>query len=587
MQPTLETPGQGHYQYVSDNKGKWLDRWPFIKRFNLMRLETLKWYPAWKDIKKFECNHRGFFQDETPNYGSELDHLSLINGHAQQCGRDAASGLISAHASPHRPWHRIETPDQDLNKYAPVKLWLDDTNDRLMKISAASNIYDVFFCMFEELIHFGVACGITLEDFNRVIRGRSFTVGEYYLGLGADNKVDSFCRWYWMQCGQLVKEFGYDNCTPQTQAAYKNNSLETWRRVIHLIEPNDDRIPNYVDFKNMPYRSIQWEDGSPQDSYLRLRGYEELPILAPRWATRNSSDVYSNGAPGWISLGNAKELQKLEREKLLGIAKITNPPMQRDASVQGEVNTLPGGVTTFSAQLPNAGLKPAYQVVIDLNAIREEIKEVENKISSYYYSDLFKMMIDIDRTGVTATEIAEKKAEKLALISPFVDKVNEEMLTPYLEREFNIALRNNLLLPPPKELQGMELKIVYISTFAQAQRMIGIDAINQWTTGVYQDAQAFGQDALDSINLDEKETVTAEMLGVPAKLVSTPEQKSAKRQARAKQQAQAQQAQMQQAQAEAAAKTGKAVKDAASAPMGQNSALDALLQANPQLTGAK
>lgn len=569
---------QGSLQYVNGTDTKQIDRVPFFLRFNLLKNEAIKFYPSWKDIRDYCCPTRGFFQDEVPNRGTMVDHQKVIDSHAQKCGRDAASGMISAHTTPSRPWFKLETDDEDLNKYQPVQAWLEDTVERVRRVMAYSNIYDVYFSAYEELIHFGTAAGMITEDYNDVIRARAYTIGEYYLGSGYDCRVNVFARWYWMTVGQLVQEFGYENCTTQTQASYDRHYLEQWRKITHMIEPNDKRIPGYSDFNNMPYRSIQWEDGSPQNMYLRTSGYEEFPVFAPRWNTKTTADIYGT-SPGWTSLGNVKMLQKEQREKLMALAKVVNPPMQHDSSVQGDVHTVPGGITIFSAQLPNAGLKPAYQINPDINAIREDILEVKKQISDDYYADLFRLMIEIDRTGVTATEIAEKQSERIGLISPFVEKTNNEMLSPSIERIFMIMFRKNLFLPLPKELQGVNLRIKYISIFAQAQRMLGINTIAQSTQFI--DSQMMvDPGASDVFNRDEMNRSYLTMIGAPVKGIRKPEEVESIRKQRAKAQQQAQQAAVMQASADAAAKGGKAVKDMGTTPMGENSALDQFLAKN-------
>ena len=122
----------------------------------------------------------------------------------------------------------------------------------------------------------------------------------------------------------------------------------------------------------------------------------------------------------------------------------------------------------------------------------------------------------------------------------------------------------------------MELKIQYISVLAQAQKMVGITAVDQWSAGVVNDA-SIDPTALDIINFDEKNRAKADMLGVPAKIINTPEEVAARRKARAKAAAEADAQKKMLLLAEGAAKGAGAVKSMADSPMGQNSALDATL----------
>lgn len=564
------------------------DRWPFIKRSGLMWNEAMSWYPAWRELAQF-CNPtRGFFFDEAPNRGKQIDFKTVIDGHARRACRTLASGMTSGLTSPSRPWFRLGLPDPDLSNFAPAKIWLDEVQSRMLDVFAKSNIYGVLHSMYEEIGTFGTACSFLEEDPRDVIRGRVYTAGEYFLSCGADGRVNGFYRRFYMSVFQMVAQFGLENCSPSTQAMFQNHQ-DTWRKVHHLVEVNDTRIPKYKDFRNMPFRSIYWEDGSMINTYLDLGGYQEFPLLTPRWDTTTTADSYGRG-PGWDALGDVKMLQKERREGLTALAKVVNPPMQKDSSVQGDVNTMPGGITESSSNVPNAGLRPAYQINPDLNAMRQEVQDTKKAISEAFFADLFLMLQDDTRSGITATEIAERQAEKLQILGPVLERLENELLNPLISRTFAIMNRAGLLPPPPREIQGQPIKIQYISVLAQAQKMASVTAIDQWSGAIIAEAeQAQDPTILDIINFDEKNAEKADLLGVPAKIVNDPSAIAQKRQARQAQQALAAKAAAMNQGADTAAKAGSAVESLANSPVnsgdsGQNSALDQVLSS---ITGGK
>lgn len=551
-----------------------LDRWPFQKRSTSMWNEAMTWYPAWKDLGLF-CNPtRGFFQDDTPNRGKQIDYKTVIDGHARMACRTLASGMHSGLTSPSRPWFRLEIPGVDLVEFGEGQLWLDETQKRMFAVFAQSNIYGILRSIYEEIGTFGTACCFIEEDDRDVIRGRVYTSGEYFLSNGPDGRVNGFHRRFWMTTFQLVEMFGIENCTPGVQAQYKNHQ-DGWHRVYVLIEVNDDRMPQYKDFLNMPFRCVYWEEGAPANTYLRLDGYEEFPVLAPRWDTTTTMDVYGRG-PGWDALGNVKMLQKEQRDKLTALALMTRPPMQVDATIQGEVNLIPGGVTRSSAQVPNAGIRPAFQINPDINGIGMDIEKVQAAIDKAFYADLFLMMENDERSGITATEIAEKQSERLQVLGPVLERLEGELLNPLIERAFNIMLRKGLLPPAPKEIMGQNITPKYISILAQAQRMAGLTAIDQWVQGVGMTAQ-LDPTAIDIANFDAVNSEKAEMLGIPAKIVNPADVIQQKRQARQQAQAQQQQAQMAMASAKAAKDGAGALQAASGSQLNSGSALDALL----------
>lgn len=556
-------------------------RWPFTRRAGAMRNEGMLWYPAWRDISKFILPTRGFFHETRPNVGYEIDHKTVVDSTAEQAISTLASGMVSGLTSPSRPWFKLALEDEELNKIANVSYWLDDVQARMENVFAKSNIYGGLTSMYEEIGGFGTACSLLEADEVDIIRMRVYTIGEYYLGTGPDGRVNAFYRRFWMTVAQMVEEFGIENVTPQVSTMFNNQSPDVWVRINFLIEENDTRVEEYKDWRNMKYRSVYWEDGAMTDKYLRMGGYNEFPILAPRWSTVTTADAYGR-SPGWKMLGDVKMLQKLQTNKLIALDKVTNPPVQLDASVIGEANMLPGGVTRFTAMLPNAGVKPAYQVNPDLQAIEATIEKTQQAIKEKSFASLFLMLIDAERgQPITATEVTERQSEKLSILGPVLERLEGELLNPLIDRTFNIMLEKGLIPPPPDEIAGADIKVKYISILAQAQKMVGTTAMQQVLMYAQQLATVqlqLGQaEVLDNVNFDEQIQEYAEMLGIPAKSMNTPEIRDslrmAKRKAIAEQQAQA----AAQQQADTINKASGAVKNAGTTPLGQNSALDAVL----------
>lgn len=552
-----------------------------VKRANALKAEGMSYVPTWRELSTYIYPTRGRFYETTPNQGSKIDHKTLIDEEASFDVDTFASGMTSGFTSPSRPWFELFLENKELMAVAAVKYWLDEVRNNMLDIFQKSNTYTVLTAMYAELSIFSTACAHVEEDYKNVIYLTNYTAGEYYLGCDQKGRVNAFYRRYWMQVNQMVKEFGLDNVSLTVRAAYQSNQGDTWKIVNHLIEENDTRIPFLKDYSNMPYRSVYWEDGSEENSYLRIGGYEEFPMLTPRWDTTTNSDMYGKGGPGWKSLGSVKELQNKTKKLLIALDKKTNPPLQKDGTVVGDVNSLPGGITTSSSLLPNAGVRAAYQVDLDIAALDLSIEKTKQKIRKFFFTDLFLMMIQAEREGrqVTATEIMEKQSEKLSILGPLLERwQGDDFIKALIERTFNIGMRNKGVFPePPQELQGIEIKIRYTSILAQAQRMQGIVAIDQWVASVLAVAQA-NPNIIDNINFDELAKQKAEMLGIPSKIVNSPEAIAAMRKAREKLAAEADVQKKMLLLAEAGAKGAGAVQDMSQAPMGTNSALDTTLE---------
>ncbi len=563
----------GQNDPLDDSKPKEpsIDIGPFVQRFQMLKLEAMsKWYQRWRDLSRYINPKRGFFEGYVPNYNAQIDYRLIIDDNPAAYARVLAAGMQSGLTSPSLPWFKSGVGNPEIEAMDDVKLWLATVDKVMFDIFSRSNFYDCTHQTYEELGLFGTGSFGIFEDFESVIRCRSHTIGEYYLSIDAKGRVNGFARQFWMTADQMVNEYGWKNVSMMVQAAYRAQNRDQFFLVTTLCEENTTRIEGNATFRGMKYRSITWETqvAATQKQSLKVSGYHEFPYMCPRWDTTTTADVYGVG-PGWYALGNIKMLYRMQKDSLLAINKVADPPVQLDASVEGPANMLPGGITRTSSTTPNGGVRPSYQVSPDINAIEGKIEKTDKKIASRFYADLFMMMINSQDSQKTAREIVERHEEKLFMLGPVIGRVKSDMLDPAYSRTFAIAMRAGLIPPAPKIIQGMMLTPQYISILAQAQKMVGTAAIEQEMSFVGAIIGSF-PDAKDVINADEAIREHADMVGAPPKMMRSREEVDAIRAARA-QQAAAAQAQ------EASLQAVQAAKTLSDTPVGGGNALSHIL----------
>lgn len=540
------------------------------QRFEQLKSEFTKWQPALKEIATYIAPTCGFFEGDMPNHGRAIDHKKVLDSTAERALGSLAAMMQSGLTSPARPWFRLGIAGTDADETDASREWLDICTRRMHEAFAKSNVYGALYSMYEECGAFGTAAFMLLEDFKTIIRARSFTVGEYYLGVGADGRVNTFARRYALTVGQLVEEFGIEKVTQSTRQMYEKKQVDTWVYCRHLIEPNEERTPDRMGVKGMEYRSIYWEEGAQENQFLREGGFEEFPVMAPRWKLTRSNDSYGR-APGWYVLGDTKMLQAQQKDKMIILAKIGRPPVVKDGSVQGNANTIPGGVSVTDSTTGGAdgGVRAAYQVQANLEQIEASISLTKQAIKEGLFGNLTMLMQELEGQDKTAFEIAKRHEEKLLLLGPVLERLQSEGLGPMIERAFSIMLRTGAIPPPPPELEGLDLRVEYISLLAQAQQIVGTTAMSQ-VAGFAGSLAAARPDVLDNIDEDETLRAYAKMVGVPPKMMRSPEVVAKLRAARAKAQQQAEQA----AVAEKAVAGAKVLSET---KLGDNNALDAML----------
>ncbi len=77
--------------------------------------------------------------------------------------------------------------------------------------------------------------------------------------------------------------------------------------------------------------------------------------------------------------------------------------------------------------------------------------------------------------------------------------------------------------PPPDAMEGMPLKVEYISVMAQAQKSIGLSSLASTVNFIGQLAQA-KPEALDKLNVDQAIDAFADMSGVSPTVIVPQEQ---------------------------------------------------------------
>ncbi|HBX8072203.1 TPA: portal protein [Klebsiella aerogenes] len=494
--------------------------------------------PHWRELSDF-INPRGSRFLVTDVNRDDRRNTKIVDPTATLAARTLSSGMMSGITSPARPWFKLATPDPDMMDYGPVKLWLEVVQRRMNEVFNKSNIYQSLPLLYASLGNYSTGAMAVLEDDSDVIRTMMFPIGSYYMANSARGSVDTCFRKFSMTVRQLVMEFGLNNVSDSVKGMWDSGNYESWIEVIHAVYPNIDRDTAKLNSKNKPIKSVYYEVGGDSDKLLRESGFDEFPIMAPRWEV-NGEDVYGSSCPGMIALGQVKALQLEQKRKSQLIDKATNPPMVGPSSLRNQrVSLLPGDITYIDQVTGQDGLKPAYLVNPNTADLLADIQDTRQIINSAYFVDLFMMLQNINTRSMPVEAVIEMKEEKLLMLGPVLERLNDECLNPLIDRTFSIMARKNLLPPPPDVLQGMPLRIEYISVMAQAQKSIGLSSLSSTVGFIGQLAQA-KPEALDKLNVDQAIDAFAEMSGVSPTVIVPQEQVEQVREQRAQQQQQQQ-----------------------------------------------
>jgi hypothetical protein len=364
--------------------------------------------------------------------------------------------------------------------------------------------------------------------------------------------------------------------------------------VLWFVCPNEgyeERQSNgqYLAKDRMPFRSCWFELGRAEENYrrsggrgvfLRESGFRYFPVFAPRWDLCGE-DTYGTSCPGMVALGDTRQLQLMHRRKAQAVEKAINPALKAPPSVMStKVSLLPGGIT-YVDDPTGKGLSPLHEVRLEgLEHLAMDMQETRYRIDRAFFADLFLMLAQGDslrgQQPVTAREIEERHEEKLLALGPVLERLNDELLDPLVDRTFDTMLDAGLIPEIPEELAGVELKVEYLSVMSQAQKLTGVVGLDRFMQGAAVLAQTF-PDVLHKIDAMEAIDEYAQMLGVPPRVVRPDDQAQELRDSANAAAAQAQQAEVAKASAQATQALGNTPIN-----QGRATALDAVTAPYPQ-----
>lgn len=549
-----------------------------VRDMEAARADLLPW---WRTLSRYFAPRSAKLDGDASLRGNALNaHLIHEEGvFARDTLRAAFHWGIT---NPSRPWRQVALPDLELAEDAGAQDHLHVVNDRMETVLSRSNFYAVQGMAYNDVIVYGTGAYLVEEDERDILRCVPWAIGTYTLADDERGEVGAASRRFWMTLRQLVRRFGTDPITGTVsmapfsvavQNAYREQSWQARFEVVHLLDPNPDVDESRDAPDAWPIRSIYWEASSPpldvSRAFMAVEGYREWPLVVFRW-WRAPDDPYGIDCPGMECLGSNKSLQVMESKGLKLLAKIIDPPLTGPTLPQRKrPNLLPGEYTPSDYQ--NNSVRAIHEARADaLREIREDKAAIVDRIQRAFFTRYVLALISQDGGQRTAREVEEISQEKFLVFGSTLESFNGGFGV-FTDRQFAIMVRRGLFPPAPESLQGRALTVVYTSAMAQALKSLGLGGIERFAQRVAELYKMTG-DPRVLMKLDGAQVVDEMHVrsGTPPRIVRSDavvEQME---------RAQAEAAQRQQ-RAEQGALEAKAARDLAAAPIGRDSALDAVI----------
>jgi hypothetical protein len=441
-----------------------------------LRVERKSWEDHWQAILNVTQPRRARFDRESVNRTTRND--GILNGKGQTDTRTLVSGLFARICSPSENWFGLGTDDDEFDRSdEDGQRWRAAEERGIKKTLEDGDVYRVLEQVIEDMVGPATGAAFIDDDIESVVQAYHMPLGSYFLATSAKNQIDTCFRELSMTPVQMEEKFGMDALSARVRKLLDETPY-AWQPVVHVVAPNKNYWPGRIESGtgklSKKWTSCWWDaGGSENEPLLAEDGYYEFPVVPGRWAT-TGENVWGSGSPGMLALGDMRELQEVAFDSALVGKQMGMPPLGAPATMFGtDISAIPGSVTYLDNASLSIGIKPILEVNgAQLGSLNDREERIESRIAEAYYVRLWQMLQDggADGARMTATEIQERRNEKMSLLGPLTIRFQMDVLRRVVMLVFHARMRAGLVKPWPQSMVGKSLKLVFRSEFSQAQK---------------------------------------------------------------------------------------------------------------------
>lgn len=467
------------------------------------------------------------------SYPGEAKTDELFDVTAIFAAEDMTSGMLTNLVPAGQKFFSLTTSNTEIQELDIVKSYMARATEILHEELFSSNFILQLAETLHSLITFGT--GNLYSEWDNGLNFMDWDVSRYQILENFKGVVDTNILKFQKTALQAYNKWG--NKAGKSVLEIMKPSGDTKKQddklwFIHIVRPRQWRNPRFEDSLNMPFESgyIAVKDKTMIDE----GGFPEFPYHVPRWA-KTSGETHGRGI-GTMILPQVKRLNAIERDLSECSNKHVNPPMDILESFDGTYNVYPGARNDV-LQFPTSQVsgRGGGLVLGNFPIGDETYKSKRQIVKDAFYADAFA---PITSTGTgdrrNELEIQQRIAEAFRKIGSPIGRLESELFTPLIIRCYMLLVRNGVIPPPPQELQGQNLKIMYKGPLSLAQQDSEVRASMRWVGAVAEMAQSTPGFAgvTDNVNPDKTSRRWGRVMGVNEDDIATEEEVEAKREQR-------------------------------------------------------
>lgn len=507
-----------------------------VREFDALKANRSTWQSHWTEISDYLLpEYSTMFGSWGSPHRTEGDkRMSLIYESAPLKSLDRAVSATDHLMTPaDQVWHYFSSPDPAINEDREARLYFDAVNEivRAARDNPQANFASQKELIYESLIAYGTGGALYIDDFEGSgLRYRHCHLSEIYILQNHQYMVDTVYRHFSYTAHQMSTKKAWAGTLPQkVKDALKNRPEEKFE-ILHCVKPRQARGLYRADGKGMKYASYYIFYSGKDSVILSEGGYNVMPYVIPRYC-RAGHEVYGRGI-GMRILPDVKNMNQMALAYLKQSHLAIDPPWAVYDDDEVDVpSIIPGSAVAGGLDKEGRFLAQPYQFG-QIQFGRENMIDKRRDIDQHFDLDVFEIYLNKDR--MTATEVLQRKAEKIALLYPRLVKLYAEFHAPLIERELDVLARNGELPPLPRILQPRrgepkkKYKLKFDSPLTQAQESGRIASFfrlwEQTVAMVSTTGDPRDREALDRLNLPKAVQWAARGSGVPEELLRSDEE---------------------------------------------------------------
>ena len=464
-----------------------------------------------------------------------LRHNNIYDGTAPWALEQFAAGLHSHLTNPASRWFNLEIAGFEATSNPIILLWLERVSDLIYSeySKPESTFNPALHESYMDLGAFGTS--ILFQDWSiqsKSLSFRSFPLADCYIQENSDGLVDTIFRRTLMSVRQIAQKFGRD----KVPALMNKDKVDKEWEILHCVYPREDaKMLDGMRNIDMPFGSYWFSEEAKH--VFSESGYNSFPYHVPRWS-KLSGEIYGR-SPAMTCLPDIKMINQMSKVVIKGAQKIVDPPlMVPDDGFMLPLKTAPSSLIFYQQGTDViTPLQTNARIDIGLDMMEQRRDHI---IKSFFVDWLLQQK---NSTEMTATEVMDRREEKLRMMAPMIGRLESELLGKVIGRSYDILVREQRVPPPPPEIGDARLEVSYSSPASAAQFGGKSIAIQRFMEDLVPMAQ-IDPSIMDSIDMDEFVKVMADIRDVTRRIIRNPKQVAQMRQSREQQQQMAQAAEM-------------------------------------------